>query len=136
MKLFIVTITIAIFIFSCNNDTTKRPTTALDTGRDFIRATLDGDFKNAESLLCQDSLNMEIFKAYERSFSNYSTQKKDAYKAANIIVNNFEEVNDSTSILNYSNSYMKQAQKIKLQKIDKVWQVDFKYTTGDSTSNK
>ena len=39
----------------------ERPHTALDTGRVFIRASLDGDFKTAENLLLKDSESVQLF---------------------------------------------------------------------------
>jgi hypothetical protein len=39
-----------------------------------------------------------------------------------------EEVNDSTSIINYSNTYMNKPMEIKLVRENKKWVVDFKYT--------
>ena len=40
----------------------------------------------------------------------------------------YEDVNDSITIINYSNSYMNKPLEIKVVKEDHKWQVDFKYT--------
>ena len=121
-------------ITSCNQTETKRPTAAMEVGTTFIRATLDGDFKTAESLLYKDSLNEEFFKTYQRSFEAQPKEKKEAYKNANYNINTFTETNDTVNIIDYSNSFMKQNQKIKLIKKAAQWSVDFKYTTGDTTT--
>ncbi len=136
MKQTVITLLLSISIFSCNNDNQKRPNTALDTGREFIRTTLDGDFKKAETFLYKDSVNVELFQAYERSYETMSGEKKAGYKSADIIVNSFDDENDSINIIDYSNSYMKQPTKLKLVKKENTWSIDFKYTTGDSTSVK
>ena len=125
---------IILAITSCNQTETKRPTAAMEVGTSFIRATLDGDFKTAESLLYKDSLNEEFFKAYKRSFEAQPKEKKEAYKSANYNINTFTETNDTVNIIDYSNSFMKQNQKIKLIKKAAQWSVDFKYTTGDTTT--
>ena len=121
-------------INSCTQTESKRPTTAMEVGNSFIRATLDGDFKNAAALMYNDSANNEIFEAFKRSFEAFSKDKKASYKNASYTVNSFTEINDSTSILDYSNTFMKQNQKIKLIKKAAQWSVDFKYTTGDTTT--
>ena len=134
MKQAIFIFLVAVFIISCNYTETKRPTAAMEVGTTFIRATLDGDFKTAESLLYKDSLNEEFFKAYKISFEAQPKEKKESYKAANYNINTFTETNDTVNIIDYSNSFMKQNQKIKLIKKAAQWSVDFKYTTGDTTT--
>ena len=62
-------------------------------------------------------------------------EKKQAYKKASYTINTLSEPNDSTSIINYSNSYMKQPMDIKIIKRDNLWSIDFKYTSADSSSN-
>ena len=134
MKYTIIIFLQATFIISCTQTETKRPTAAMEVGNSFIRATLDGDFKNAAALLYNDSANNEIFDAFKRSFEAFPADKKASYKNASYTVNSFTEINDSTSILDYSNTFMKQNQKIKLIKKAAQWSVDFKYTTGDTTT--
>lgn len=136
MKISLVLLAIAV-CFSCNNNTEKRPNTSMDVGREFIRTTLDGDFKKAEDLLLKDSLNTQTFEMYKKYYTtNLSTEVKQGYKKASYNINKFDELNDSTAIINYSNSYMNKPTNIKLVKKDKLWSVDFTYTTGDTTSIK
>jgi hypothetical protein len=126
-----------IALLACNDNTEKRPNTSMDVGRDFIRTTLDGDFKKAETLLLKDSLNLEMFDKYEKFYStSLSREVKQGYKNAAYNINKFDEVNDSTAIINYSNTYMNKPTKIKLVKKNKLWSVDFTYTTGDTTAIK
>ncbi len=135
MKKLFIPILFVIFATSCTQQTeTKRPTNAMEVGNTFIRATLDGDFKNAEALVYKDSANAEFFQAFKRTFEAFPTDKKTAFKNANYTINNFAEINDSVNIIDYSNDYLKQSQKIKLIKKAATWSVDFKYTTGDTTT--
>ena len=55
-------------------------------------------------------------------------EKRKKYKEASYNINKFEDVNDSTAIINYSNSYMNKPMEIKLVRANKIWAVDFKYT--------
>lgn len=115
-------------LLACNNNKEIKPETAMDAGRSFIRASLDGDFKTTETLLLKDSENSQLFESYKRTYSNLDETKKKEYKEASYNINKFEELNDSTTIINYSNSYMKKPMEIKLIRTEGNWLVDFKYT--------
>lgn len=126
-KLLIIFLASLLFV-SCNSNSDKRPETALDTGRDFIRASLDGDFKKAENLLLKDSQNLQLFDRYKNYYKNLPEEKKQQYKTAEYNINKLTDVNDSTTTINYSNSYMKEPMDIKVVRTNKEWGVDFKYT--------
>ncbi|MEQ1553911.1 MAG: hypothetical protein ABL929_07030 [Ferruginibacter sp.] len=118
---------------ACTEQKTKHNNTAMDVGRDFIRATLDGNFKDAETLLFADSQNVQLFNSYKRVYSNFTNTQKNAYKNASYTILTINEENDSTSIINYSNSYKNIPQNIKIVKKNKVWAIDFKHTYSDTT---
>jgi hypothetical protein len=123
-KLFIV----VVFFISCNNNRTERPSTAIETGSNFIKASLTGDFETAESLLLKDSINQQLFEAYKAYYQRISDDKKQGYKSASYQINKYLDYNDSTTIINYSNDFMKKPMEIKIIRKDKNWLVDFKYT--------
>jgi regulation of enolase protein 1 (concanavalin A-like superfamily) len=120
-------------LLSCFEKEKKQVNTATDVSRDFIRATLDGNFKDAEALLLQDSQNTPLFESYKNYYTKLSDDKKAGYKKADIIINTYDNLNDSTAIIDYSNSYMHQPQKIKVIRKGNVWAVDFKFTSGDTS---
>ncbi len=128
-KLFLAA---ALFIVytACNSKKEERPTTALDTGRAFIRASLDGDFRTAEQYLLKDSQNIDLFESYKTFYSRLSNEKKSNYKSASYDINKYLDVDDSTTIINYSNSYMKKPMEIKLVRRNGAWSVDFKYISS------
>jgi hypothetical protein len=138
MKISIFFTVIIVALFSCNEQAeNKRPTNSMDVGRNFIRATLDGDFVAAEDLLLKDSLNIETFQTYINYYkTNLSADVKQGYKKASYNINKLEDINDSTVIINYSNTYMNKPTNIRIIKQNNLWSVDFKYTTGDTTSVK
>lgn len=135
MKLLFAFFFLLIIASSCFNNAEKRPTTSTETGTAFIRATLDGNFKNAETLLLKDDQNIAMFESYKTFYKRLPAEKKEAYQKASYTINTLTEPNDSTSIINYSNSYMKQPMDIKVIKRDNLWSIDFKYTSADSSSN-
>jgi hypothetical protein len=125
--IFFFIISSAIF-FSCSSNTAQRPQTAMDTGRDFIRASLDGNFKSAEALLLKDTQNLQLFASYKIYYQRLHAEDKKNYKDAAYEINKYVDVNDSTTVINYSNSFMKKPMEIKIVRTDNIWQVDFKYT--------
>jgi hypothetical protein len=54
-----------VLVISCKDEKKQNPTTALDTGRTFIRATLDGDMPVAEQLILKDTQNQQLFDSYK-----------------------------------------------------------------------
>jgi hypothetical protein len=128
MKRIIPVLVCSLILWGCSSP--KKPPTgnALDTGREFIRASLDGDFETAEILLLKDPQNLQLFDSYKQLYGNLPADKKRNYKEASYTINKFTEVNDSTTLINYSNSYMNKPMEIKVVRIDKNWNVDFKYT--------
>jgi len=119
---------ISLLLISCRSKNDK-PTTALDTGRLFIRTTLDGDFTDAEDLLYKDTVNVETYDSYKAFFKRLPNDTKDSYKASDYTINKYTDLNDSTAIINYSNSYMNKPMEIKVVRINGQWKIDFKYTT-------
>lgn len=65
-----------------------------------------------------------------------SPELKMNYKKASYEILQLSETNDSTTIINYANSYMKKPMEIKVVRVNNEWWIDFKYTSaGDDTSN-
>lgn len=127
-RLYIVSI--ILVMFGCKpQGTSNSASTSMDVGRSFIRASLDGNFTEAEKYLATDPKNMEYFKSYEDFYTKMPKEDKDGYKSASYEINKIEDViDDSVTIINYSNSYKKQATEIKLVRENGRWAVDFKYS--------
>ncbi|RYF85137.1 MAG: hypothetical protein EOO03_13750, partial [Chitinophagaceae bacterium] len=106
----------------------KDPETALDTGREFIRASLNGSFDRASDLLLKDTQNVQLFNSYKSFYNKLPAEKKRGYREASYEINKYLDVDDSTTLINYSNSYMNKPMDIKIVRTNKKWAVDFKYT--------
>ena len=124
---------IVLFFLSCNQTIkTKKNSDALDAGREFINASLTGDYDYAKKYLLSDSTNQMYFDRFVEFDEKKPAADKDGYKNANIIINSTENISDSVTIINYSNTYKKEPAKLKLIKKNNSWWVDFKYTFLDS----
>ena len=129
MKYFLLNLSFALVFTACQR---KKETSnsAMDVGRTFIRASLDGDFKTAEPLILPDPENNQAFGSFKQYFSELPEAQRQQYKSANYNINKYEDINDSTAIINYSNSFMNKPMEIKLVRTDNKWLVDFKYTVS------
>jgi negative regulator of genetic competence, sporulation and motility len=113
----------------------KKPDDPLEAGREFIRFALDGDMRRAKTFILPDAANERLFENIEKKYAAESQEEKDNYKDASIIINKFRPLNDSVSIINYSNSFKKEDSEIKLIRRNGEWWIDFKYTfTGDTAT--
>ena len=98
----------------------------LDAARSFIEAALRGNFKSAANYMLHDSANDERLDAVARM--PRSTDEKQGLWDASINIHERKLLNDSVSIIIYSNSYYKDNKDtLKVVKKDGVWLVDFKY---------
>ena len=61
-------------------------------------------------------------------YGRLSDEKKKNYKSASYEINKYLDLDDSTTIINYSNSYMHKPMEIKVVRRNKEWGIDFKYT--------
>lgn len=120
-----------LFIFitvGCKNeDKQVEAESSIDAARSFIRAALDGKFKDARSFMLTDSLNTNYMDIAERSFARTDQATKDGYRASSINIHKKEEMNDSTAILIYSNSFKNDHDTLRILRMNSKWLVDLKY---------
>lgn len=117
-----------LFIASCND---KRPVTNTDIGvaEAFINYILKNDFKEAETLVLKEETNKQYFDLFKKDYESKNKEDLENYKNSTIIVNEIAPVNDSVSIINYSNSFKKdKSNKLKMVRVNGKWLVDLKYT--------
>ena len=132
--LLIISLFLVVFSTSCRNsdtdrsDTTKTSENDVDAARNFIRLFLDGELDKARTMLVADSLNTQIFDAYERIYKNRRTTEKKGYKGSTIQIHSVRTVNDSVSVVSYSNSFKKIVDSLKVMKDNGAWKIDLKYS--------
>jgi hypothetical protein len=120
-----------VFLYSCSEDKKQSPSTGVETGREFIRASLDGELAEAEKLLLIDTQNQQLFDSYKVYYERLPEDTKKRYRNAGYEINKFVPVDDSTIIINYSNDFMKKPMEIKVVRVNKEWKIDFKFTSGN-----
>jgi Domain of unknown function (DUF4878) len=115
---------------ACNTDdkqSSSKPENDIDAARDFIRDALDGKFEQARKLLLPDSSNTNYMDVAERNYRKADLEIKNGYRGSSINIHQVTPVNDSTTIIIYSNSFKNDHDTLKVLKVSGQWLVDLKY---------
>ena len=129
---------LTVYLIACNNSgQTSKAENDIDAARNFIRAALDGKFDIARNYMLQDSSNMQYLDAVERNYVKMDPVTKSNYLSSSITIHLVNPVNDSTTIVIYSNSFKNDHDTLKVLQTNNSWLVDLKYlfTHGSDTSN-
>jgi outer membrane biogenesis lipoprotein LolB len=128
MKRLLLCLAIAT-LFACNNSGgLRKAEDAQDAGREFIRASLDGDYEKAKFYMLKDEDNLMILDGWKKGYARYSKDEVKKFKDADIRPANIQALNDSITIYTYSNTYTKDTTTLKIVRINKEWLVDLKQT--------
>ena len=127
LKVFIVLGFLNVLV-SCNNKA-PYPSTDIDVARAFIKDILENNYKDAKVFVLDEEMNNQYFELSKKQFETKSKAELDLYKRSDIIVNELRQVNDSVTIVNFSNTY-KTAMKneVKVVKVNGKWSIDLKHT--------
>lgn len=139
MKKIITSFLFLSFFYACNNTDqqapSNKPENDLDAARMFIRNALDGKFYAARQLMVSDTTNDQRMSDTERNYEHMSEEDRQGYRNANIQIHNTRNVNDSTRIVAYSNSYKNKIDSLKVVRVNGQWLVDLKFTFQDRLKN-
>ena len=114
---------------ACSNETVyTKATDPQDAAREFIRASLDGNYDKASFFLYKDSagVNEMLLNKWKADYGQWKQEDKVGHKEANIIVLTTQATSDSTLNFVYSNTYKKDTTTIKVIKTNGIWLVDLK----------
>lgn len=120
---------------ACNNEEEKKTAQSendVDAARMLIRAALDGRWKEAKSFIVQDKANFEDLDVSEQQYTAFPVDKQRGHREAQIHIYGTRVVNDSTSIVTYSNTYSNQKDSLKVIKLNGRWLVDLKFNFPNS----
>ena len=115
------------FIFSCNaGKSFNKAEDAQDAGRQFIRASLDGDYEKARFYLLDDSVNLLLISKWQQDFDRLDRETRQQYREASILPISIRVINDSVTSYSYSNSFRKDTTTVRIVRVNGEWLVDFK----------
>jgi hypothetical protein len=111
---------------ACNNeDKTETAGSDINIVSDFIKAALKGDYENAKTFMISDSLSLARMNNIARV--NLSAEEKRGLAGASINIHTITRVNDSTTVVIYSNSFKNNWDTLRALKLNGRWLVDFNY---------
>ena len=118
------------FVGACNNNNSSYPeaNNALDAGREFIDASLKGDFAKAYFYLLQDAENKQLLAKTETDYRTKDRDGREQFRQASINIGEIKDLNKNETIVKYSNSFDKVKHQLKIVLQNNKWRVDFKYT--------
>ena len=126
MKKIIIAV-LLLSAFACNNKGSyKKAEDAQEAGREFIRASLDGNYDKASYYMLPDSTNNFLMEKWKTGYDQLTPEEKAKYKDASIVVLNIQPINDSVYSYKYFNSYKKDTTTIKVLRLQGQWVVDLK----------
>lgn len=130
-KHFLPVLIFTATLIACNNDDKKtgEPSSGLmDATRNFIDAALKGKFDEAKKYMLIDSANVQYLTFAEGRYSGLSTEEKEKYTNASIIIESKEDIiKDSIAVVIYKNSYRNNLDTLRIMRLNNQWLVDLKY---------
>jgi hypothetical protein len=116
-----------IFILACHaGKTFSKAEDAQDAGRQFIRASLDGDYEKARFYLLNDSINLLLISKWQQGFDQMDRETRQQYREASILPINIRALNDSVTSYTFSNSFRKDTTTVHIVRLNGEWLVDLK----------
>ncbi len=106
-----------------------KPEDDVDAARMFIRAALDGNYKLARNLIVKDSSNVQLLDNLERAYlHNNDPVEQRGYREAAIRIHDTQKMNDTVSVIVYSNSFKNKKDSVKAVQQNGNWLIDLKYS--------
>ena len=137
MKKTIYILLLYVSFFSCKQpEGFHEAEDPMDAGREFLRSVLDGDFEKASLYVLDNAEDKELLERYKGYMKNQPQKERLNLKSSSIIINKIVNVNDSVTIINYSNSYSMKPTNLKVVLSDKKWRIDFSYTFSGNMQSK
>jgi hypothetical protein len=126
MKIKFIIPSLLLLVACGNPHSFKKADDAQDAGREFIRASLDGNYEKANFYLFADSTNQMLLSKWRKDYDQLDHEDQKKYRDADILPINIQTVNDSVTIYTYANTYKKDTTTIKVVRIKGEWLVDLK----------
>jgi len=127
LNIKIASLILLLFIVACNaGKTFDKAEDAQDAGRQFIRASLDGDYEKARFYLLNDSVNLLLIGKWQKDFDQLDANTRQQYREASILPVSIRAINDSVTSYSYSNSFRKDTTTVRIVRVNGEWLVDLK----------
>lgn len=121
----LVPILLVLFCSCAGKEKNYQPATdALDAGREYINATMEGDFDKAAFYIIQDEKNKVVLAGIEKAYREKDKEGRQQLRTASININGVKSMGDSSTEINYNYSFDKQPRALTVVKKQGNWLVD------------
>jgi hypothetical protein len=130
MKTIALISSFLFLLMACSNSDNEDGTKSdndMDAARNFLDAALKGDYKVASTYMLKDSANLEYLNVTQRGYKNLSPDEKAKLKGASLRFFDTKQVNDSTTVTVFANSYKNDKDTLRIVRTNGRWLVDLKY---------
>lgn len=124
-----------LLVTACTDKDKTTSDNDVDAARNFIQSALNGDFDRARKFMVNDSLNNQDLDNVVRLSERLTPEEKQKYREASIRIHDVRTVNDSTSVIVFSNSFKNKQDSLKIVRLNNEWLVDFKYIFKHATDS-
>ena len=129
MKKILPVSILLLALCACNNsDQSGKSENDVDAARNFIQAALNGDYDKARTYMLPSPINEERMDAVQRVSLRFSPDERKGLAGSSINIHNVNKLNDSATIVIYSNSFKNDWDTLRVIKEKENWLVDFNYT--------
>ena len=97
---------------------------ALDAGREYINACMQGDFSKAVFYTLPGEKSSKIIDEIEKSYREKDKEGRQQFRSASINISEVKDLNDSITEIHYNNSFDKQPHTLLVIKRNGDWLVD------------
>lgn len=112
---------------SCGDGHYHKAENAPDAAREFIRASLDGDYQKAAFYMLSDSTNRMLLETLQRDYQQLSPEVKENYRESSIRPIEIKKIDDSTGTFTYYHtSNVKDTTTLRVVRRLGDWRVDLK----------
>lgn len=124
-----IPILLCLFL-SCTNGQQeyRQADNALDAGREYIQACMEGDFKKAAFYLNPNETNLQLLGEVEKAYRQKDKEGRQQFRMASININQVMEITPLITLIKYSNSFDKIPHTLLVLKQKDVWKVDLTNT--------
>jgi hypothetical protein len=118
---------VLVLLLACNaGKTFDKAEDAQDAGRQFIRASLDGDYEKARFYLLSDSVNLLLISKWQQGFDQMDRDTRQNYREASILPISIRAINDSVTTYTFSNTFRRDTTTVHIVRRNGEWLVDLK----------
>jgi len=125
---YVTIIVLTVALAGCSGSSGyQKAEDAQDAGRQFIQASLEGDYDKAKFYLLKDDDNLTLLRKQQSNYQKMTSEDKRSFAGASILPLEIKALNDSVTNYKYNNSFHPtDTTTIRVVRINGEWLVDLK----------